>query len=322
MWLGIVIVMKRYVRNMNVNLPNTEGIDYTEVGIRYSDGSVVYKAVPDDSTSEDQEEHVLDLFVKCYADLKSGTEKPITYTITGRDDGINQQHDFSVDVPVLGERMDIEITMIGEEQGTHISHRLRRVAFAENDKYRQDFFAFLPPTTNPRDIESLFQQAANLPPEDFPDINASDLNRLIERLKIVGTPYVRINSKGVRQVHTVGETRRPLREIVHEAIKKKEDKTYPGIDQSEMVLVLDDQLLGYDRTYLESVQALLAYEHSNSTFKEIFIISRKTSPSKEKDAVHEVMISPLKAPWYRPLYEAKVFLIKLLNQGETLPLSY
>ena len=105
-----------------------------------------------------------------------------------------------------------------------------------------------------------------------------------------------------------------------DAIKMKEYKTYPGIHQRDMILLLDDQMLGYDRPYIENYLGLLACEHLNSKFKEIYIVSRKTSPDSSGDG--ELMLSPIKAPWSKNLFAARVHVIKKLLEGYTLPLSY
>jgi hypothetical protein len=320
--------MQQFVKP-GLSIYDIQNVDqpHLDIGIRYSDGSVVLKAMANDSNDKERhEQHVIDLFMQAYIHLRFGNDRPL-YRVVGRDNDGKQIHDFTIKIPELPESLPIEITKLSDDNEVHLSHALRDDALRIAKKFNGHFFAFLPPTTKRRELLKLFSNALALDSIDAPDPqNDRDLMILIDQLKIPNKPFVRLLTHGATQIHTYGSRRLSLREMTQTAIAAKESKDYSPFNQKNMILVLDDKSMYYSREYIDNTLPLLSYYFAGSTFKEIWIISRKTSPGgtgkRRKRSKHEMMLSPIKTSWHYPTYLNKLLVISKLNNGETLPLSF
>jgi hypothetical protein len=306
------------------NLPHNPELPHWFVVVNFSESdSSFVKAMPEDNSTSEHEDHVLDLFIKMYGHLRYGSDVPIKYKVTQRENGSSHLHDYTVSITKPVEKLEIEITRLGESDEVFKAHTLRNTASSIAKSFKnKNFFIFLPETTRPKELKEFFFLALNQTTISVPDIeDKQKMTELIRKLQIKNEPYVRLCSS-TTQIHTSSRQSSPLREVVANAITRKETKHYPNVKHSDMVLLLDDQLLNYDREYIQQAQPLLAHEHLGSKFKEIYIISRKTSKMTDKNGQSEVMISLLKAAWYRPLFELRVQMYSELSRGNYPPLSY
>jgi hypothetical protein len=292
------------------------------VQINYSDGISHYKSIPNDRNSKElQEEHVLDLFIKSYVALKYSRDR-VSYEIIGRDADGTQRHDYTVNVPEETNSLAIEITKLTDSSEVHIAHRLRDTAAKIIKKHQKNFFAFLPHTMSARDLEGLFDNALSLPVEEVPEADTrSDLISYIDALKSVGVPYIRLINTST-QIHTTSNTGQSLREAVREAIVNKESKDYLTFKQEDMILVIDDKSLRFSREYIDKSAPLLETYFMGTRFKEVYILSRKSSPTSKRKVNHEVMLTPIKCSWNRAVFSNIVYVLDKLNRGESLPLNF
>lgn len=306
------------------NLPRNTELPHWFVVVNFSSSNSSFvKAMPEDTSTSEHEDHVLDLFVKMYGHLRYGSDVPVKYKVTQRENGTSHLHDYTINIVKPIETLEIEITRLGESGEVFKAHTLRNSAAKIAKSYKnKNFFVFLPESTKPKQLKEFFFLALNQTTISVPDIEEKEeLTKLIRTLQLKNEPYIR-QCHSTTQIHTSSKQSSPLREVVAKAITKKETKNYPNTKHSEMILLLDDQLLNYDREYIQQAQPLLAHEHLGSKFKEIYIISRKTSKMTGKDSQSEVMITPLKAAWHRPLFELRVQMYSELSRGNYPPLSY
>lgn len=300
-------------------------LDYSDVVV-YKNGRLYFtKPMADDGDTREQEKHVLDLFCRSYAHQRYAIEG-LNYNILADDNVPGHMHDFTVELLEHRETLEVEITRIGESEEVFRSHELRRAALALAHQYAENgvfFFAFLPSSTRVRDLESMFEEALGFGITEIPSTdNYEALSVFVKPLIQAGQPYIRASTNDHVQVHTSANKSRYLREIVQDAIKTKEAKNYGHFSQENMVLLLDDRLLDYDRNDIDQAQPFLANEFANSIFKEIHIISRKTSSDTSGNGRAEFMLTPLKATWSKPLFEARVRNIHELNKIRPAPFSF
>jgi hypothetical protein len=295
------------------NLPRNPELPHWFVVVNFSNSNSSFvKAMPEDKSTSEHEDHVLDLFVKMYGHLRYGSDIPVKYEVTQRENGSSHLHDYTVRITKPVEKLEVEITRLGESDEVFKAHTLRNSASRIAKSYRnKNFFVFLPETTKPKELKEFFFLALNQTTITVPDTEEEKekLTELIRKLQDKNEPYIRL-CDSTTQIHTSSRQSRPLREVVANAIVKKEAKNYHNVKHSEMILLLDDQLLNYDREYIQQAQPLLAHEHLGSKFKEIHIISRKTRKRNyrachSKEFLH-INLSKSKAkgfrlkPYYHP----------------------
>ncbi len=300
-------------------------LDYSDVVV-YRNGRLHFaKPMADDGDTREQEKHVLDLFCRSYAKQRYDVES-LDYSIVADDTERGHMHDFTVQLAEPRKTLEVEITRIGESEEVFMSHELRRTALEIANEYAEEgvfFFAFLPFSTRARDLRMLFEDASRLDVEEIPGKDDHEaLSTFVKPLVQAGKPYIRVCTNDHFQVHTSANKSRYLREIVQDAVRAKEAKNYGEFSQKNMILLLDDRLLDYDRNDIDKAQPFLANEHAASVFKEIHIISRKTSFDTTGEGRAEFMVTPIKAVWNKPLFEARVRNIHELQKIRPAPFSY
>lgn len=293
------------------------------VGLSYGKGNVKYKAIPNDKNDKQLHENaVIDIFAKMYSSQRWGTEK-IGYQVIGRDGDGNQRHDYTIKLDYNGSTQAIEITTLGDGVDSHLAHALRDTASKLSRKHPGHYFIFLPRFTRPKELNKLFIEAQTHTAIDAPDHEDDDaLYELIDSLKAADKPYIRRVKSGIQQIHTTGNRAQTLREALQSVISNKESKDYSPFKQEDMILVIDDKSLYHSREYIDEATALMNYYFQGSRFREIFIVSRKNSPSKKKNAYHEAMFTPVKASWHPAVFSNIVYVANKLNKGDTLPLNW
>ncbi len=300
----------------NAKNPDSPRVDQY---ILNSNGSVILKTLAEDGNDKQQhEDNVLDLFMRHYLFSKHGISEA-KYTIIGRDGTDGQRHDFTVNISEETDNLKIEITKLTDSGEVHKSHTLRGTAEKLAHESRHNYFAYLPQVTKVSEIPTLFAQADSRPAIKHPDPNDDfdGLKTFVNNLKTKGLPYVR-RTKGVNQTHTASDKSQSLRAAVQEAVKKKEGKNYSPLKQNDMILVIDDKSLRFNREYIDMCAPLLEYYFMGSTFCEIHIISRKTSKSDTPDGQQEYMVTPIKAPWNKKVTENIIFVANQFKNGKHL----
>ncbi len=282
-----------------------------------------YKTMPNDKNDKElQEGAVLDLFIKTYSSLRWDVKR-VHYEIVGRDGDGRQRHDYTVRLDCYNRELMIEITTLGDGTDSYVAQALRNEAQRLAHDYHEGYFIFLPRKTRPKQLKHLFAEAQNHASIIAPgDNDKDDLNKLITRLRKANKPYIRRNGAGVTQIHTNGEGACSLKEGLQSAITKKEAKDYSPFQQEEMVLVIDDQSIYQGRWYMGKMSTLMNYCFLGSRFREIFILSRKNSPSVENNTPQEVSLIPIKANWCSPVLSNIVRVADLLNKGWTPPQNW
>lgn len=307
------------------NLYSEYDLDHSAVVVRKNGQLYFIKPMADDSNTQEQEEHVLDLFCRSYAHQRYGIDD-LVYRVLANDLVPGHRHDFTVEFDEPEETLEIEVTRIGESGEVFMSHELRKTALAIAKQHAangKNFFAFLPSNTRVQNLESLFNAALQEDPVEVPPRDQEEeLSSFVEPLMQSGVTYVKVCTNDHFQIHTSANQSAYLREIVQEAIKKKEAKNYGQYKQENMILLIDDRLLDYDRNDIDQAQPFLANELAASTFKEIHIISRKTSYDTSGQGRAEFMTTPIKAAWSKPLFEARVLNIHKLLKNPWMPFSY
>lgn len=304
------------------DLQNTQ-LPHWYVGLSYGKGRVHYKAIPNDRNDKElHESTVIDIFTKMYSAHRWDTEK-IGYEVIGRDGDGNQRHDYTIKLDYDNSIQAIEITTLGDGIDSHLAHTLRDTASELAGRYPGKYFIFLPRFTRPKELKRLFIEAQAHEVIDAPDHEDNDaLYELIESLKTANEPYIRRNKSGIQQIHTSGDRAQTLREALQTVIRDKESKDYSPFKQEDMILVIDDKSLYHSREYIDQTMTLMNYYFLGSRFREIFIVSRKNDPSKNKNAYQEAMFTPVKASWHSAVFSNIVYVSDKLNRGDTLPLNW
>ncbi len=302
------------------NLQNTH-LPHWNVGLSYDNKMVHHKATPNDRNNKElHESTVIDIFAKMYSSQRWDT-KDVGYKIVGRDGDRNQRHDYTIKLDHDGSTRAIEITTLGDGEDSYLAHTLRDAAWEIAKTYRDHFFIFLPIATRPKELKSLFNEAQSQEPLDAPDLeDEKALYQLIDLLKARNKPYIRRNSGGIIQIHTNGYRAQTLREALQLAIRSKELKNYGQYKQEDMILVIDDKSLYQSREYIDDCSGLMNYYFLGSRFREIFIVSRKSDPSK--NTYQEAMITPIKANWHPAVFSNIINIADKLNRSTTLPLNW
>lgn len=314
----IVVPADRSIYDLqNTNLP------HWYVGLSYGKGRVHYKAIPNDRNDKElHESTVVDIFAKMYSSQRSDTEN-IGYKIIGRDGDGKQRHDYTIKLDYDNSTQAIEITTLGDGIDSQLAHTLRDTASKLAGSYPGEYFIFLPRFTRPKELKKLFIEAQTHDAIDAPDHEDNDaLYELIESLKTANEPYIRRNKSGIQQIHTSGDRAQTLREALQSVINDKESKDYSPFKQEDMILVIDDKSLYHSREYIDQTMTLMNHYFMGSRFREIFIVSRKNNPSREKNAYQEAMFTPVKASWHPAVFSNVVYVTNRLNKGDTLPLNW
>lgn len=300
---------------------NNESIPHHEQVIRFTNGDIYRKTIPEDKDKNSHEEHVLKVFAIWYGQERHHLDI-VNYTVVGRDNDGSQIHDFTIqfdDGPA--ENLPVEITKFSDSEQSHLSHALRDKAMELQHARKRHYFCFLPFTTRLRDIEDLFRKADSLPPITPPsDPGSEELITFANALIAKKAPFIRRSTEKSSQFHTFSEKSVTLRESLEREIKKKEKKNYAPFQQKDMVLLLDDKSLLFSRFLIDSQLEMLNYYFATSTFKEIYIISRMSGESRRGES--EFMIFPIKAPWHLPTRNNLIYAIRKIRDGVTLPLNF
>lgn len=300
---------------------NNETIPHHEQVIRFTNGNMYRKTIPEDKDKDSHEEHVLKVFALWYGKERYRLD-PVDYSVVGRDNDGTQIHDFTVHFENgPDENLPIEITKFSDSEQSHISHALRDKAMSIQQSRKRHYFCFLPFTTQPRDLESLFTQADSMPPISPPkDTDSDELMDFINTLIAQKEPFVRRSKNKHSQFHTFTEKSVTLRESLETEIKKKEGKEYSPFQQKDMVLLLDDKSLLFSRFHIDSQLEMLNYYFINSSFNEIYVISRMSGEGDAGES--EFMIFPVKAPWHLPTRNNLIYAVGKIREGVTLPLNF
>lgn len=299
---------------------NDESIPHHEQVIRFTNGNIYRKTIPEDKNKEAHEEHVLRVFALWYGNERYHLD-PTDYIIVGRDNDGTQIHDFTIQV--IGgseEALPIEITKFSDSEQSHISHALRDKAMAMQEARGQHYFCFLPYTTQPKELESLFAEADELEPITPPELESEELIDFVNTLIASNVPYIRRSEQGASQFHTYTEKSVTLRQSMETEIKKKEGKNYLPFQQKDMILLLDDKSLLFSRFHIDSQLEMLNYYFINCSFKEIYVISRMSGEREKGES--EFMIFPIKAPWHIPTRRNLIYAVQKVHEGVTLPLNF
>ena len=247
------------------------------------DGSVTNRIRFITEDKKAREERIANYFLNFYK-FQYGIELPAR--MIERDN----PHDFtfstfSVDA---GEKLYLEIVAISDESYgfQKQSNQIRLEKLLEEKNY--SVIAVAPPYASNKDLKDAVEEI-----ERYPILNKDTLNlgELFRVRQISKKPVIRrIEGSHIKLLYCSDGKNRNLEIEIENAIKNKEMKGYKNI--SEMVLVIDEQLI--DRTpttsFKEYIDFLRRIQLSN--FKEIFLYSEHYyDPGQD---IASVFMSPLK----------------------------
>lgn len=205
-----------------------------------------------------REELVADTFLKFY-EHKYKTKLP--KTITERD----SPHDFTFS----DNKNSFKIEVVGIEDSKESIKQQRQQKKIESkisDRV-ESFLVFLPKNTSNKDIENISKQARSALLANIED-NVFIMS--IFQKNVAG--IWKIADDGRKRIFlTRTNTKNDFHELVIKAIKLKEGKNYP--DVQEIVLILDDRSIKYDREHIFSFLDPIIEYCEKSPFKEVFIFS-------------------------------------------------
>src|SRR3989338_60523 len=246
------------MQKLDKKIKNIEKIGGQQWYILLPNGRTYPKILLNIADEKQREKLVADTFLKFY-EHKYKTKLP--KAITERD----SPHDFTFS----GNKNSLKIEIAGIEDSKESIKQQRQQKHIESkiSNLVESFLIFLPKNTSNKDIQNISEQARSAPFGNIED------NVFIASIFQKGTAEVwKIAHDGKKRIFlTTTNTKNDLHELAIKAIRSKEKKNYPDI--RDIVLILDDRSIKYDREHILSFLDPIIQYGETSPFKEIFIFS-------------------------------------------------
>lgn len=208
-----------------------------------------------------REEIIAYHFQKFYQDAYSVT---LPSSVIERDN----PHDFTF-ANVNNQKLYLEIVSVGDtsEGFRKHSHHAKLEELLKDEPL--SIIAAIPWNSRKKDIETAVEDMKIRPPiNDFVNGPVGVFNERLTAQKPIIRRFAATQKKRIFLTDGVND---PIVKIINASIKNKEAMPYKNID--DMTLIVDDQLIMYDRKDIARAQIDLVFANKKSSFKEIFLYS-------------------------------------------------
>ncbi len=231
-----------------------------------------WKTIERDGTTKDKlmlslqdkrkREEIIDYHFKKFYKETYGVELPSS--LIERDN----PHDFTF-ANAAEEKFYLEIVAVSDTHEGFRKHRHHAKLDALLKNEPMSVFGFIPWNATNKDIEKAVLEMEKEPPVN--DMASSSMQILNQSI-IAQKPIIRKTTDLIKlRLFMTDGVNVPLEKIVTAEIKKKEAKQYKYV--KDMTLIVDDQIIMYNREDIARSWFDLVLANQKSTFKEIFLYS-------------------------------------------------